>query len=166
MGLCALITPSVSGITKIKTWCSVDESNATPIDWAAQEGFQAKMLFCMRFMNDEYWFGHLCDPVYSDNVNLTDPNPHHKFGFWKSHSGNFGDAVDCYIQCAPCLERGIRAGLVNTEQVACHYQVKRVRSHTCEMGFDRLPNDTPWDWAYRAAGMASPRGPWEQSSSN
>ncbi|KAL8975426.1 MAG: hypothetical protein Q9197_000365 [Variospora fuerteventurae] len=139
VGFCALLTPSVAGITKFKTWCGADESDATPVDWATPD---------------------------NDDFNLTDPNPHYKFGFWKSHSSNFKDAKDCYIQCAPCLERGIRARLVNTEQVACHYQVKRVRSHTCEMGFDRLPNDTNQYWAYHAAGMKEPGGPFEQSSSN
>ncbi|KAI4265155.1 MAG: hypothetical protein L6R35_007184 [Caloplaca aegaea] len=165
VGFCALLTPSVAGITKFKTWCSADESNATPVDWATP-GFQASMIHCMELMDDEYWFGNLCGPVYNDEFNLTDPNPHHKFGFWKSHSSNFKDGKDCYIQCAPCLERGIRARLVNTEQVACHYQVKRVRSHTCEMGFDRLPNDTDQWWAYYEAGMDPPGSAFEQSSSN
>ncbi|KAI4153789.1 MAG: hypothetical protein LQ341_000483 [Variospora aurantia] len=165
VGFCALLTPSVAGITKFKTWCSADESTATPVDWATP-GFQASMLYCMGRMNNNGWLGYLCDPVYNDDFNLTDPNPHHKFGFWKSHSGNFKDAKDCYIQCAPCLERGIRAGLVNTEQVECDYEVKRVRSHTCEMGFDRLPNDTNRDWAFHEAGMEVPEGYWEQSTLN
>ncbi|KAL9018137.1 MAG: hypothetical protein Q9185_004544 [Variospora sp. 1 TL-2023] len=165
VGFCALLTPSVAGITKFKTWCGADESDATPVDWATP-GFQASMLNCMRYLDDEYWLGLLCEPVYNDDLNLTDPNPHHKFGFWKSHSSSFKDARDCYIQCAPCLERGIRAGLVNTKQVACHYQVKRVRSHTCEMGFDRLPNDVDIHWAWHEAGVDVPKDSSERSSAN
>ncbi|KAI4194646.1 MAG: hypothetical protein LQ348_002594 [Seirophora lacunosa] len=91
------------------------------------------------------------------NPNFTDPNPPWKFGFWKSHSKNFRDPYDCYVQCQDCLDRGIRAGLVDTNQVACHYKVKNALiSHTCEMGFDRLANDTDEYWAFELAGLGRP----------
>ncbi|KAI4086909.1 MAG: hypothetical protein LQ344_007174 [Seirophora lacunosa] len=141
IGLCALLASNVSGFSLAKRgkslWCSADESDATPSNWTLDPGFQASMIFY--------------------NPNFTDPNPPWKFGFWKSHSKNFRDPYDCYVQCQDCLDRGIRAGLVDTNQVACHYKVKNALiSHTCEMGFDRLANDTDEYWAFELAGLGRP----------
>ncbi|KAL9010415.1 MAG: hypothetical protein Q9173_004647 [Seirophora scorigena] len=160
IGLCALLASNVSGFSLAKRgkksmWCSADESDATPVDWTQDLGFQASMIFCKTKMGLDSWLGHLCTPYY--NPNFTDPNPPYKFGFWMSHSKNFRDPHDCYVQCENCLDRGIRAGLVDTNQVACHYQMKNALiSHTCEMGIDRLANDTDEYWALELAGMGRP----------
>lgn len=90
------------------------------------------MTSCLDSLNANSWNGAECTPTAANGTQLG-PN----FGFYKSHSDLFHDAVDCWNQCSPCLQQGIDANLAVTTH--CDYTVPilgpGIKAH-CGMGFD------------------------------